>query len=429
VQVSFLGLLFLILLTVPLPAQDDDYRGSYAVPLLTEALRYDRKPAANPVSRLIHEIESGKASLAWDVRHGYLPAILKALDVPVSSQALVFSKTSLQLHRISPDSPRAIYFNDDVYVGWVPRGDVVEISAADSALGGVFFSLRQEKSAKPAIERGDQCLQCHHSGQTTGVPGHLVRSVYPDSDGYPITTTSSFVTDHRTPFLQRWGGWYVTGSHGSLRHMGNSVAKDVNKPEALDREKAANLSSIANRFDISRYLSPHSDIVALMVLEHQTKMHNIITRAGFEARSALLLDAEMKKTLGETGKELGDSTKRRIERAATVLVHHLLFAGEIALPTPIRGTSSFASEFAPRAPRDPRGRSLRELDLKTRLFKYPCSFLIYSEAFSSLPAPLLAATRRRLDAILFGADTAAAFSHLTPDDRRNIREILAATLR
>lgn len=420
---------FLLLLASLMSAQDDDYRGSYAVPLLTEALRYDRKPAANPVSRLIHELGTGKTSLAWDERHGYLPAILQALAVPISSQTLVFSKTSLQLHRISPDSPRAIYFNDDVYVGWVPRGDVVEISAADSALGGVFFSLRQEKAEKPAIERGDQCLQCHHSGQTTGVPGHLVRSVYPDSEGYPITTTSSFVTDHRTPFLQRWGGWYVTGSHGSIRHMGNAIAKDPRKPEAIDRDSAANLSSLGNRFDVSRYLSPHSDIAALMVLEHQTKVHNIIARAGYEARSALLLDAEMKKTLGESDAELGESARRRILRAAAVLVQHLLFAGETPLPNPIRGTSPFAVEFSSKGPRDPQGRSLRELDLKTRLFKYPCSFLIYSEAFSSLPAPLLNATRRRLDAVLAGSDAGTVFSHLSETDRRNIREILSATLR
>lgn len=380
------------------------------------------------MSRLIQQMESGQAALEWDEQRGYLPAVLRALRIPVSSQVLVFSKTSLQLHRISPDTPRAIYFNDDVYVGWVPRGDVVEISAADSALGGVFFSLRQEKSATPKLERGDQCLQCHHSGNTTGVPGHLVRSVYPDADGYPITTTNSFVTDHRAAFRERWGGWYVTGSHGAIRHMGNVVARDPKQPEMIDRDAGANLASLERRFDTTQYLAPHSDIVALMVLEHQTKMHNIIARAGYEARAALHMDTEMKKTLGETGGELGESARRRVQRAAAILVHHLLFAGEARLPNPIRGTSNFAREFAAQGPRDPQGRGLRQLDLETRLFKYPCSFLIYSEAFAALPDPLLAATRAKLDSVLAGQDRSPAFSHLSAEDRRNLREILAATL-
>jgi len=243
----------------------------------------------------------------------------------------------------------------------------------------------------------------------------MVRSVYSDPEGYPYTTTNSFVTDHRSPFRERWGGWYVTGTHGGMRHMGNVVARDDKRPTVLDREAGANVLDLSKLFNVKPYLSPHSDLVALMVLEHQTKMHNIMTRAGYEVRSALQLDAEMKKMLGEKGGELGESAQRRVDRAAEILARYLLFSDEAPLTSPVAGTSSFAKEFSALGPRDPQGRSLRDLDLKTRLFKYPLSYLIYSEAFASLPVELRMSAWKRIDAALSGKEA------------RPIREILAAT--
>jgi hypothetical protein len=393
----------LALFTLALGAQEADYRGSYTVPLTNSVLQYERQPSRNPVSLLQQRLDKGQARLEWEPKYGYLLSVLRELSVPASSQVLVFSKTSLQARRISPATPRAIYFNDDVYVGWVQNGEVMEISAADSELGGVFFSLRQQKSDKPRFERGDQCLQCHASAMTTGVPGHLVRSVYTDPEGYPVTTTNSFVTDHRSPFSERWGGWYVSGTYGAMRHMGNVLSKDVKRPEAIDREAGANLTDLSRLFNVKPYLGPHSDVVALMVLEHQTKVHNVIVRAGFEARAALQLDAEMKKLLGESGAALGENTRK------------LLFADEFPLTSPVRGASPFAAEFAARGPKDAKGRSLRDLDLNTRLFKYPLSYLIYSDAFAALPAELRAATWKRIGAALAAAG------------RQDIREILDAT--
>ena len=396
-------------------AQDVDYRGSYTVPLISDVLRYDKPPRLNAVSRLQQRLEKGEVRLEWDEQRGYLPAVLKELNVPVSSQTLVFSRTSLQQRHISPDTPRALYFNDDVYVGWVPRGEVMEISAADDEMGGVFFVIRQEKTQAPRFERGDQCIQCHVSANTTGVPGHLVRSVFSDPEGYPYTTTNSFVTDHRSPFSERWGGWYVTGTHGAMRHMGNVVAKDPKHPNVLDREAGANLIDLSKSFDVKPYMSPHSDLVALMVLEHQTKMHNVMVRAAYEVRSALQLDAEMKKMLGQKGGPLEESARRRVDRAAEILARYLLFTDEARLTSPISGTSTFAKEFAAMGPRDSQGRSLRDLDLKTRLFKHPLSYLIYSSAFAALPRELRSAAWKRIDAALAG------------DEHRSTREILAAT--
>ncbi|HEY3441694.1 MAG TPA: hypothetical protein VGK29_13105 [Paludibaculum sp.] len=391
-------------------AQPPDYRGSYTVPIGDAALGYPGPGKDDPIARLQARLDSGAVKLEWDEKHGYLPAVLKALKIPVSSQGLVFSKTSFQAPLISPAAPRAIYFSDSVYVGFVPKGPVLELSAADPARGGFFYTLEQKRVAKPQIERGEGCLSCHVSPNTTGVPGHLVRSVYPDATGFPLGTVGSFVTDHRSPFAERWGGWYVTGTHGNARHMGNVVVKDQSKPEALDREAGANVTSLQGLVDTRPYLSPHSDIVALMVLEHETKMHNLFTRAGYEVRAAQTLQGEMNKALGRPAEEISESTARRIENAAEILVRYLLFLDEPRLESPVRGTSGFAREFAARG-------GLREFDLETRLFKYRCSFLIGSESFRALPDALRARVWARIDGVMAGAEWAAT------------REVLAATVR
>jgi hypothetical protein len=397
-------------LLLMLQAQPPDYRGSYTVPLGEAALGYPGPAKDDPIARLQARLESGAVKLEWDATHGYLPSLLKALKIPVSSQGLVFSKTSFQAPLISPAAPRAVYFGDSAYVGYVPGGPVLELSAADPARGGFFYMLEQKRVAKPQIERGEGCLGCHVSPNTTGIPGHLVRSVYPDSKGFPMGAVGSFITDHRSPFRERWGGWYVTGTHGTARHMGNVVVRDQGKPEALDREAGANLTSLQPLVDTRPYLSPHSDIVALMVLEHQTKLHNLFTRAGYEVRAALTLQAEMNKTLGRPAGEMSESASRRIENAAEILVRYLLFLDEAPLESPVRGTSAFAREFGARG-------GLREFDLETRMFRYRCSYLIDSEAFRALPQVLRTRVWTRIDAVMTGDEWTAT------------REILAATVK
>src|SRR5262245_24481761 len=95
------------------------------------AIAYAKTAATDPVARLMKKIEAGETTIAYDEQHGYLSSLLKALNVPVSSQGLVFSRTSLQVDRIAPWSPRAIYFNDDIYLGWVQGGPIMEIAAVD----------------------------------------------------------------------------------------------------------------------------------------------------------------------------------------------------------------------------------------------------------------------------------------------------------
>ena len=333
------------------------------------------------------KLQSKKAVLRHDDRQGYLRSVLEQLNVPVSSQVLVFSKTSFQRTRIAPDTPRAIYFNDDVYVGFVQGSDVLEFSAVDPELGGTFYLLEQAKTPTPTfLRQTHDCLQCHASGKTLDVPGHLVRSVYPEESGQPAFNAGTFSTSHESPMAERWGGWYVTGTHGKQTHMGNVLVTDREHPEKLDTRAGANLTDLSGKFDTSAYLAPSSDLVALMVLEHQVKMHNLITLANYQAKIAIHYSRAINKALGEPEDAISETTARRFQGPAEDLVKYMLFVDEAPLSEPVRGTTSFAKDFTARGPRDHQGRSLRDFDLKTRLFRYPCSYLIYSKAFDALPA-------------------------------------------
>ncbi len=393
-----------------------------------EPINYNTALLSNPVHELSQLVAAEKSRLTHDLQHGYLRAVLEHLNVPVSSQVLVFSKTSFQPRHITSQRPRAVYFNDDVYVGWVQGGDVVEISTADPQQGAIFYTLSQQELERPNIVRDrGQCIVCHASSRTSGVPGHLVRSVYAAASGQPFYGSGTFHTDHRSPFKERWGGWYVTGTHGQQRHMGNVIATNRDRPDELNVEAGANITDLSEFISTEPYLSPHSDIVALMVLEHQTGMHNLITRANFETRSAQHYDEIMNKALGRPQGQRSESAVRRIDSAAEKLVAYMLYADEFQLTDRVRGTSNFADEFSARGPRDSKGRSLRDFDLSTRMMKYPCSYLIYSEPFEALPDEVKERVFRRLFDVLTGQDERGTFDHLTAADRQAVLEILLET--
>lgn len=391
------------------------------------AIGYRAAGRNDAVARLQQRINSGAVKLEYSEVHGYLPSVLKLLNVPVSSQGLVFSKTSFQLHRISPVNPRALYFNDEVYVGWVRGGDVLELAAVDPQFGGVFYFLDQTKAAQPRFIRNDECLQCHASQNTKGVPGFIVRSVFPDQRGYPLAPLGSHVTSHSSPLAERWGGWYVTGTHGQERHLGNLLFDERMNPDHIEATEGLNLSKPPTRANLSEHLSTHSDIVALLVLEHQTQMHNLIARLNYETRIALQQQAAINEALGKPKDELTDSTRRRIGRAADDLLRYLLFVDEARLNAPLRGTTEFAKDFPALGPRDLQGRTLRDLDLQKRLFRYPCSYLIYSDAFDALPPQALDAVYRGLWQVLSGQSTDKAFARFSAPDRQAVLEILRAT--
>jgi hypothetical protein len=376
------------------------------------ALAYFTTPASDRVARLNAALQRGAATLSFDPAQGYLPSILQALRIPAASQLLLFTKSSVQAPRISPRNPRALYFDDTVTIGFIPGADFLEFAAEDPRQGVVFYTLDQRAVEKPVIERRDFCLSCHDNRATLEVPGLLVRSIMTTATGAPVPKYGNATPDHRSPFDERWAGYYVTGRHGALVHLGNAMLVDRTS-EARVTDDTLNLDSVTDRFDSARYLSPHSDIVALLVFEHQMHMINLLTRIGWDAR--LLLAAPR-----------ADAPSILV-RSADELVDYLLFTDETPLPAGVTGTSGFAEQFAARGPADRRGRSLRQLDLKTRLLRYPCSYMIYSDAFDALPAPARDAIYQRMWRVLSGDDPAPKYARLAAADRRAIVEILRDT--
>ena len=393
-----------------------------------EPIRYSASTPDNVVSRLQKRLEGGKSKLTHEGKSGYLRSVLRELGVPVSSQMLVYSKTSLQRNRISPRTPRALYFSDEAYVGYCSGGDVLEFSAVDPKLGAVFYTLEQDADKKPRLERQtDRCTLCHASSQTQGVVGHVVRSVFSDASGYPILSAGTYRVDQTTALEKRWGGWYVTGTHGEQSHLGNLIVRTRHVEQPVDNKAGHNVTDLGGRFDRSAYLSGHSDIVALLVMEHQTEAQNYLTRANFDTRQALHAEQALNKEMSLPATNRWKSTESRIRSVGDDLLKYLLFCEEAPLSGKVRGTSSFAADFAKRGPRDGKGRSLRDFDLERRLFRYPCSYLIYSPSFDALPAPVRDYVLERLRKVLTGEDKGKEFAHLSAADREAIREILTAT--
>jgi hypothetical protein len=389
-------------------------------------IQYSAGQPADAVARLQQQLDRGQTTLKRDPVRGYLPAVLQQLKVPVSSQMLVFSKTSFQRDLISPQTPRALYFNDRTYVGWVPGG-LIEAAAVDPQLGAVFYVMDPAQPKPRFVRQTHECLSCHGSTLTGGVPGLAMRSVFADGTGLPHLAAGTFVTTDQSPLKERWGGWYVTGTHGGQRHMGNLITHSEAQAENADLGVGANVTNLRKRFDTTPYLSAHSDIVALMVIEHQARVQNLIIRANHETRKGLRFEEALKKELGKREDQHLDSTLSRIKSVGEPLVKAMLLVKEAPLTAPIAGTSSFTRDFSGEGPRDKQGRSLRSLDLKTRLFQFPCSYMIYSEAFDGLPQPAKQYVYGRLWEVLSGQDKSSDFEHLTATDRKAILEILLET--
>ncbi len=392
-----------------------------------EPIHYSSATPANRITRLEAKIKAGKAKLQFDGETGYLASFLRELEVPISSQTFVFSKTSLQRSKIKAKTPRAIYFNDDMYVGYCQRGDVLEISAVDPELGTVFYSLDNKEPAEPKfIRHGEACLICHGSSQNKGFPGHLVRSVYAEEDGSPVLAMGSHRIDQKSPLKVRWGGWYVTGESQDP-HLGNLIIRHRGDPELFSKQAPQSVKELSKFFDTSHYLSGHSDIVALMVLEHQAEVHNLLTRANFQTRQAIYEQTELNKALGRWTGHRSELTTSRIWNACEPLLKFMLFAEEAPLAGPIVGSSAFTKEFPQQGPRDSKGRSLRDFDLKKRIFRYPLSYLIYSDSFDGLPEEAREYLLQRMYDILSEKDNGYYYNYLSANERREILEILRET--
>ncbi len=408
--------------------------GTSAAPapiLTTPQLPYDTQyptipyatgETTDPVAVLARGLESGEVILDREGPSAYLAAILRELRIPVSSQMLVFSKTSLLARLIWPETPRAIYFNDRVYVAWTPGTDGLEISAQDPELGPVFYNLEPNGEDGPRIRRQTGlCLQCHDSYSLTGggVPRHIMGSGPTDENGQLASHELWQVTTDTTPIRERWGGWYVTGTHGDQLHMGNVALG--RRGDSLTA--GGNLTDLSELIDVTPYPGAHSDIVALLVAEHQTTVQNLITLVGYRVRTRLHDDEQA----GLPPGEMSPRTTRLVEGLGESLVRALFFVGTPRFEDPIEGTSTFSADFTASGRQDAQGRSLRDLELRTRLFRHPLSYLIHSPEYDALPAQARAYVDGRILSVLRGEEGGRDFAHLSAGDREAILAILRDT--
>jgi hypothetical protein len=394
----------------PLVAQRSGiFRGAAEDP----AIEYSG-PAHNAVTALNEALDQGREHLMYQGRSGYLQSALAALKIPVDSQMLVFSQTSLQGRRIGPANPRALFFADGIALGWVRDGDVVEVAVQDSLRGIVFYTLDQKPDEAPRFKRMTTCLACHYNANTLGVPGLLMFSTTPADEH---SSGKQIVMDQQLPLKDRWAGWFVTGSTGSVSHLGNEVP-------GVAAHRELELSSVAGLFDPDGYRTMFSDVGALLVFSHQIYMTNLLTRVGWEARAA---DPRVHQPfVAAPGQDAALAEMMR--GVAREVVDYLLFIDEAPLGPGLHGSSGFADRFSAIGPRDKKGRSLHELDLNRRLMKYPCSYLIQSSMFDELPEMAKEPIYHRLWEVLSGTERDARYlAALSRVDRQAIVEILRDT--
>src|SRR5947207_2336618 len=386
----------------------------FPAPVDHPAIQYFTRSTTDAVAELNKKIQAGQVQLTFDGHLGYLKSVLDAFDIPVSSQTLVYSPTSFQTEHITETTPRALYFNDTVAVGWVNGGDVLEAAAIDSVQGEIFWALSQTSQHQPQFVRERRCLECHFSESTGGVPGLFAMSMLPLSDNQN-DYAQGWAVDDRTPIEDRWGGWYVTGARVPARHLGNVTV--YHAPRSYVRAGAAPaLATVAGKIDAASYLTPYSDVVALLILNHQARMTALIARLAWEARLAAY-----------GAPDAARGVAPRVRDAASAVADYMLFVDEANLPAMVRGSSGFAEMFSRKGPRDSKGRSLRDLDLEHRLVRYPCSYMMYSALFDGLPGAAKDAVYARLWDILSGKDRDKRYARLSPADRSAIIEILRDT--
>jgi hypothetical protein len=348
---------------------------------------------------------------SYDQRRGYLQAVLDALDVPVASQILLFSKTGAEQALTSPQNPRAFYFNDRVIVSHVPGAVQLEIAVQDAQGGAHFYTVAQIRAAPPAFVGRDDCLRCHVTVNTMEVPGFIARSMSTGGDGRAHPELGSYNVDHRRDYAERWGGWLVTGAPDTLRHLGNTIVVD---PGRKPMPTASEVPTLEGRVPVERYLSPYSDVTALAVFDHQMHAMNLLTRLGWHARVAAaegavnLLAGPLVDLLRETA-------------------DYLLFVDEAPLDGPISGGAGFAEWFSARGPSDARGRSLRQFDRQSRLFRYPVSYMVYAPVATALPDEIRLALFARMREILESRDPSERYGRASAELRAAALEILRET--
>lgn len=377
--------------------------------------RYHERIPNDPFTRLKGRLESGEVPLDRSSELGFLRSLLRVLGIPESSQLLVFSTTSLQLGLISPSNPRALYFNEDTYVGWVPGGRI-EIVSIDPELGAIFYIFDIPRDSAPIrAERSGRCMNCHAGEDAGFVPGLVVKSVLPGPSGGSLDSFRLVPAGHAVPFETRFGGWHLTGANGFSNHWGNLTGR-------LQEGTLVRIPNpLGDRFRLDRYPVPTSDFVAHCVHEHQIGYFNRAIAAGYRVRTYLQTDGSL----------LKPAHQREVDANAEELVRYLLLADEAPFPSAaIRNdtSSGYRRDFAQQHRVASGAASLKDLDLTTHLFRHHCSYLIHSAQFQSLPALLRDAVIERIRGALRETDPDSKMAPIDDEERRFLRTFLSHTV-
>lgn len=387
---------------------------------------YFSKEAKDPVTLLMKRVQQGEVQIKEPNGKPLVERLLRELGLDRDTQVLVFSRTSLQRREVSYSNPRALYFNESVYLGWMPDGRI-EIASFDPELGPIFYFQRElDDKSSPLLERTRSCLGCHAGDATNFLPGSLGRSVYPDQSGRSLRSIDDYRrSGHHIPLHDRYGGWFVSGNHGSMRHMGNAIASRKGGKITIDREQYANIEKLDRFFSTDAYPAPGSDIAALLVFDHQVTMHHRLVEAAYRARQSLF---DSKLDPGETDVSKlneGRSIDEFIEGRDKV-VDYLLFREETPIPE-VSCDPGFRRAFNANRITDSRNRSLKDLQLKGRIFENRCSYMIYSPTFEQFPPMLKGAIYERIHEILTAPGPIEGFEYLGKAEKRRILEILHET--
>ncbi len=372
---------------------------------------YWNRPLNDDFSRLKEKLEAGELPLDYRSEKGFLVSLLGALRIPVSSQTMVYSTTSLQLRLINIRNPRTLYFNEDLYVGFIPGGRI-EVIALNPELGGIFYIFDIPRGKRTVrVERSTRCMNCHANEDTGHVPGLLAKSVIPGSNGGSLRAFRIGQSGHSIPLSERFGGWHVTGADSLEEHHGNQTGAFVGGKLITYQIRPG------TRFSWQRYPVNTSDILPHLILEHQIGFVNRVLEAGYRTRAYLREDRGSLSAGHETD----------LSGQADLLTRYILFADEAELPKGgFEGDSAFKSDFLKQGKNGKSGMSLRELDLRTRIFKYRCSYMIQSAVFRALPTEMKGRVFRRLRRALGGDDR--NFSYLKPEERAAILDILKSSV-
>lgn len=388
-----------VMMSMPAAAQ--------VVNALTKARReaYWKHEPQDLCTDLLKKVAARTEHLSSSSQEALTRSLLSALNVPVSSQMLAFSGSASQGSRVNSKNARAVFFNDEVYIGMVPGG-FVEVIGVDPEFGGVFYSFEKMRGGStPAAERPEDCMRCHATPASGLMPGMIARSVIPSLAGGRVhENIARTVAGHQIPLEERFGGWCVS----SAKPFGPTKEGLIAVPRG-GNVKVEHLK-LSDLYDATKHLTRSSDILAHLLHEHQM---------GFVNRVANLL---------ANARDAGpDQSSYRLAPLERELVRYIFFADEAKLPPGgIVGLPRYVQDFTANRKPTKAGASLKDLDLSTRLFKHRCSYMIYTRQWQLMPAPVKTRLYARMKAALSGTDR--EFAYLPEAERHSIIAILRETV-